>query len=69
MSDAMKHRDQVLNSQVPGLSNQRANLSDPYEGRTELLNIAKEYQKNPTEKNRNRYISLANEVAEARFKK
>ena len=65
MSDAMKHRDQVLNSQVPGLSNQRANLSDPYKGRTELLNIAKEYQKNPTEKNRNRYINLAQEVAEA----
>ncbi len=59
MSDAMKHRDQVLNSQVPGLSNQRANLSDPYEGRTELLNVAKEYQKNPTEKNRKRYINLA----------
>lgn len=68
MSDAMKHRDQVLNSQVPGLSNQRANLSDPYEGRTELLTLAKEYQKNPTEKNRKRYINLANEVAEARKK-
>lgn len=66
MSDAMKHRDQGLNSQVPGLSNQRANLSDHYEGRAELLNIAKEYQKNPTEKNRNRYINLAQEVAEAR---
>ncbi len=62
MSDAI---DQVLNSQVPGLSNQRANLSGPYEGRTELLNIAKEYQKNPAEKNRNRYINLAQEVAEA----
>jgi len=69
MSDAMKHRDQVLNSQVPGLSNQHANLSDPYEGRTELLTLAKEYQKNPTEKNRKRYINLANEVAQARIKK
>lgn len=68
MSDAMKHRDQVLNTQVPGLSNQRANLSDPHEGKTELLNLAKEFQKNPTEKNKNRYINLANEVAEARKK-
>lgn len=68
MSDAMKHRDQVLNTQVPGLSNQRANLSDPFDGRTELLSVAKEYQKNPTEKNRKRYINLANEVAEARKK-
>ena len=66
MSDAMKHRDQVLNSQVPGLSSQRVNLSDPYEGRTELLDVAKEYQKNPTEKNKKRYINLATAVAEAR---
>ena len=69
MSDVMKHRDQVLNSQVPGLSNQRANLSDPYEGRTELLTLAKEYQKNPTEKNRKRYINLASEAAKNKFKK
>lgn len=68
MTEALKHRDQLLNSQVPGLSNQQANLSDPFEDRTELLNVAKEYQKNPTEKNRKRYINLANEVAEAKLK-
>ena len=45
---------------------QRANLSDPYESRTELLDVAKEYQKNPTEKNKKRYINLAKEVAETR---
>lgn len=67
--NAMKHRDQVLNSQVPDLSNQRANLSYPYEGQTELLNVAKEYQKNPTEKNRKHYINLAQEVAEIKVKK
>ena len=66
MSDAMKHRDQVLNTQVPGLSNQRANLSDLYDGRTELQNLGKEYHKNPTEKNKNRYINLAKEVGKAR---
>lgn len=65
MSDAIKHRDQLLNSQVPGLSNQRANLSESYDSRTELQNLGKEYQKNPTEKNKNRYINLAREVAEA----
>jgi len=68
MSDALKHRDQLLNSQVPDLGNQRANLSDPYEGQQEMLKIAKEYEHNPTDKNRKRYINLATEVAEARFK-
>lgn len=38
MSDAMKHRDQVLISQGPGLNNQRANFSDTDEGKTELIN-------------------------------
>ncbi|WP_010597626.1 hypothetical protein [Rickettsiella massiliensis] len=69
MSDALKHRDQLLNSQVPGLSSQRANLSDPYEGKNELLKVAKEYERDPSDKNRKRYINLASEVAEARFKK
>ncbi len=69
MSDALKHRDRLLNSQVPGLSSQRANLSDPYEGKNELLKVAKEYERDPSDKNRKRYINLASEVAEARFKK
>ncbi len=63
----MSDRDQILNSQVPGLNNQRANFSDTYEGKTELINSAKEYEKNPTEKNRKRYINLAKEVAAARI--
>jgi hypothetical protein len=54
---------------VPGLSNQQANFSDPYDGPQEMLKMAKEYEKNPTVKNRKRLINLAKEVAEARFKK
>ena len=69
MSDALKHRNQLLSSQVPGLGSQRANFSDPTDGKEELANIANEFRKNPSEKNRNRYINLANEVAEARSKK
>ncbi len=69
MSEALKHRNQILNSQVPGLGSQRANLFDPTDGKEELANIAKEFRKNPSEKNRKRYINLANEVAEARSKK
>jgi hypothetical protein len=68
MTEALKHRDQLLNSQVPGLSSQQANLSDPYDGQQEMLKMAKEYEKNPTDKKRKQLISLANEVAEARFK-
>ena len=50
MSDAMKHRDQVLNTQVPGLSNQRANLSDPFEGRAALQKLSNEYNNDPLKK-------------------
>lgn len=69
MSEALKHRDQLLNSQVPGLSNQQANLTDPYDSQQEMLKMAKEYEKNPTNKNRKRLINLAKEVAEERFKR
>ena len=46
MTEALKHRDQLLNSQVPGLSNQQANLSNSYDGQQELLKAAKEYERN-----------------------
>lgn len=69
MTEALKHRDQLLNSQVPGLSNQQANLSDPYDGQQELLKAAKEYERDQSDKNRKRYINIAKEFAEARFKK
>jgi len=69
MTEALKHRDQLLNSQVPGLSNQQAHhQTDPYDGQQEMLKLAKEYEKNPTNKNRKRLINLAQEVAEARIK-
>lgn len=66
--EALKHRDQLLNSQVPGLSNQHANLSDPPDGQQELLKMSKEYEKNPNAKNRKKLINLAQEVAEAKLK-
>jgi hypothetical protein len=69
MTEALKHRDQLLNSQVPGLSSQQAhNRTDPYDGQQEMLKIAKEYEKNPTKQNRKKLINLAQEVAEARCK-
>lgn len=67
MSEALKHREETLNTQVPGLSNQRGSFSDPEDAREALAKIANEYRKNPTEKNRKRYINIANEVADSRF--
>ncbi len=67
MTEALKHRDQLLNSQVPGLSNQQANFSDPYDDQQEILKIAKEYEKNPNAKNKEKLINIAKQVTEARF--
>lgn len=63
MNDALKHRDQLLNTQVPGLNNQRANFSDPEDAKEALAKLSDEYHQNSTEKNRKRYINLTNEVA------
>ena len=68
MTEALKHRDQLLNSQVPGLSNQQANQSDSYDAQQVMLKTAKEYERNPNAKNREKLINLAQEVAEARLK-
>lgn len=66
---ALKHRDQLLNSQVRGLRSQRAGLSDPYEGRTELLKVGEQYRKNPTEKKIDSTILILLEKrSEKRFK-
>lgn len=68
MSEALKHREQTLNTQVPGLSNQRASFSDPEDAKEALAKISNEYHKNPTEKNRKRYINFAHEMAEEKAK-
>lgn len=39
---------QAVNNHVPGLRNQQANLLDPYESQTELLNMAKNMKKTLT---------------------
>lgn len=69
MGEALKHRDQLLNSQVPGLSNQLAHRTDPYDAQQEMLKLAKEYEKNPNTKNREKLITFAHKVTEARVKR
>jgi len=69
MSDAMRHRDQLLNSQVPGMS-QGSTAAPPksYDGKLELEKAAIEYRKRPTETNKEKYIDIARQVSEARKK-
>jgi len=70
MSDAMRHRNELLNSQAPGMSSGSTSVpKSSYDGEGELHKVALEYKKNPNENNRNRYINLAREVSEERFKK
>jgi len=69
MTDALHHRDQLLNSKVPGMD--KANQSGGgarYDGEKELQERAREYQKSPTETNRRRYTEMAEEVGRERFK-
>ena len=70
MNDAMRHRDTLLNSQVPGMSSGSTSIPAPsYDGQKELQKAAMDYKKQPNEANRDRYIDLARQVGEARQQK
>jgi len=66
MSDALNHRDKLLNSQAPGMSSASTSIPQKYDGENELRNIANEYRKRPTEANKAKYIDVARQVGEAR---
>lgn len=69
MSDALKDRESRLNSAVPGMD--RAGGSGgaaPFDGQRELEKAHNEYHKRPTEANRKRYIDIATQVGEERYK-
>lgn len=70
LADIMKERDTKLNSKAPGLEGAHVTDKEPnkFDGKTELEDAAKAYQRQPNEKNRNRYIDLARQVGEERFK-
>lgn len=70
MNDALKHRDSLLNSTVPGVSQGSIGATESrYDGQSELTKAALQYQKQPNAANKERYINLAREVGEERFKK
>lgn len=73
MDDIMKQRDRDLDSTVPGISvsgNRDAADAKPagYDGQREVMEAAREYERNPSQANKDRYIRLATEVGNERFK-
>lgn len=70
MDDILKERDAKLDSRVPGIdasgnTNARGNSFD---GQAEMAKAATEYERHPTQANKDRLIRLANEVGNERFK-
>lgn len=69
MDDALKHRDQLLDSRVPGIDGSGNLGKKPsYDGQKEVMEAAREYERSPTQANKDRYIALATEVGHERFK-
>lgn len=70
MTDALKHRDTVLNSQAPGMDKATNDKPQKYDGERDLKEAAQAYHKNPKDhKARQRYIELARATGEERFKR
>lgn len=70
MSDALKDRDQRLNSQAPGMSQAGGNVPERFDGQKELIKAAREYHNNPRDHEaRQRYQELARDVGHSRMEK
>lgn len=69
MSDALKHRDSILNSSAPGMDKGSTGATETrYDGQSELLKAAAQYGKTKNAADKERYIKLAAEVGNERFK-
>lgn len=68
MSDAMKHREGLLNSQVPGINKSVAGKRENYDGQNELLQLALKHQKTRNQHDKEKLIDVARQVAEARYR-
>lgn len=68
MNDALKDREDRLNSQAPGMD--RANQGAPakYDGQKDLYEAAEAYRKNPNQRTRAKYIDIARQTGDERFK-
>ena len=67
MKQAMEDRDKRLNSRVPGVDHGTTSGGERYDGQAELLKARAEAHKNPTEKNRKKYIDMAAEIGAVRY--
>ena len=69
MNDAMKHRDSILNSAAPGMSQGSTGATESrYDGQSELVKAANQYAKSKSPADKERYIKLAAEVGNERYK-
>lgn len=68
MSEALDHRDKLLNTSIPGIKGGEASAgSQRYDGEAELLQAARESQADPRDMHkRDRYLKLAQDVGHAR---
>lgn len=70
MSDALKDRDQKLNTQAPGMSQAGVNVPERFDGQRELAKAAGEYHRNPRDHQaRQKYLELARDVGHSRMEK
>lgn len=70
MSDALKDRDQRLNSQAPGMSQAGGNVPERFDGQRELAKAAADFHRNPRDHQaRQKYIDMARDVGHARMEK
>jgi hypothetical protein len=70
MTEAMNHRSKILNSQVPGMDTGTGQQEEKYSGQKELVEAAKAHHKDPRNNAlKERYIKIAAEVGNERFKK
>lgn len=68
MSDALKDRDARLNSQAPGMNQAGSGAPQKYDGQKDLYDAAEAYRKNPNAKTRAKYIDIARQTGDERFK-
>lgn len=70
MTQAMNDRDKRLNSSAPGMNTGSTNVPpSKFDGQAELIKARDEWYKNPTQANKDKYIDVARQVGEERYKK
>jgi hypothetical protein len=69
LNDILKERETKLNSEVPGMDRGSSSTPPPkFDGQEELEKAHKAYHKRPSEQTRKKYIDLARQVGEDRYK-